>query len=176
MLIHGYTMMNRLEAAALGVVLVSVSGGSVVVFLGSLPWVYHEVYLWADALAMLTLAAAVGLMRRRTWRLAIIASLGALATNLVRVTSGWAMSLMLIGLGLWFLTTQRREQTNTKSVGWTLLAGGIMAIAVGAMINWAKFRHPYMFPLRDQLWTHKTRTAGLRWRSTAAPSPDRSSS
>ncbi len=137
----------------MAVVLVSVSGGSVVVFLGSLPWVYHEVYLWADCARHADLGAAVGLLRRRTWRLAIIASFGALGTNLVRVTSGWAMSLMLIGLGLWFLTTQRHEQTKTKSVGWTLLAGGTIAIAVGAMINWAKFRHPYMFPLRDQLWT-----------------------
>ena len=153
MLVRGYAVMNRLEAAALASFwyrsAAAPSWSSSVRCLGSTT----RSILWADVLAMLTLAAAVGLLRRRTWRLAIIASFGALGTNLVRVTSGWAMSLMLIGLGLWFLTTQRREQTKTKSVGWTLLAGGTIAIAVGAMINWAKFRHPYMFPLRDQLWT-----------------------
>ena len=28
-----------------------------------------------------------------------------------------------------------------------------MAIVVGAAVNWAKFRHPYMFPLEHQEWT-----------------------
>ena len=41
----------------------------------------------------------------------------------------------------------------TRSAGRWLVAGGAVSIAVGAGINWAKFRHPYLFPLQDQVWS-----------------------
>ena len=24
---------------------------------------------------------------------------------------------------------------------------------IGSLVNWAKFRHPYLFPIEDQVWT-----------------------
>ena len=41
--------LSRTEAVLSGVFLAAVLGGSVVTFDASLPWVYHEVYLWSMA-------------------------------------------------------------------------------------------------------------------------------
>ena len=26
-------------------------------------------------------------------------------------------------------------------------------VLIGSLVNWAKFRHPYLFPIEDQVWT-----------------------
>ena len=38
-------------------------------------------------------------------------------------------------------------------VGARLALAGLVPLSVGIAVNWAKFRHPYMFPLEDQVWT-----------------------
>ena len=52
--------LSRWELALYGTLHVSLCAGSVVLFLASMPWVYHEVYVWAIALV---LAAALALIR-----------------------------------------------------------------------------------------------------------------
>ena len=49
LLLRGNAALGRAEAVALGVLLFTVLAGSVVLFLGSLPFVYHEAYAWAIA-------------------------------------------------------------------------------------------------------------------------------
>ena len=80
---------------------------------------------------------------------------------LTRVPAGWAMALALVVTGHLARrasvspTPMSRGAARTGSpprrrrvgAGRWLVAGGAVSIAVGAGINWAKFRHPYLFPL-----------------------------
>ena len=50
------------------------------------------------------------------------------------------------------LMFQTRYRGNRE---WALcvLAAGLIPLAIGVAINWAKFRHPFLFPLESQVWT-----------------------
>ena len=70
---------------------------------------------------------------------------------LSRTTAGWACGLTLIAAA-GALLFQRRYRGNRE---WALcvLAAGLIPLAIGVAINWAKFRHPFLFPLESQVWT-----------------------
>ena len=151
-LIRGTAAVQRTEAAMYAILLASVTGGSVVVFHAALPWVYHEVYIWATAFTVATLAGMLTVARRPTMRAALVTGACALGAILTRTTSGWAMALTLMAIGAWMLI---RRDGKHRRVAVTLAVCGFVALAVGAGFNWAKFRHPYMFPLEHQEWTKK---------------------
>jgi len=147
--IRGFTPVTRCESALYAVVVAAVAGGSVVVFLASLPWVYHEVYLWAGAFTVAALLGFTLLARHPKWSTAALTAGCALGAILTRTTSGWAMSITLIVTGMVILVRRQARQR----VGVIAVVGGLTALFVGIAVNWAKFRHPYMFPLQDQVWT-----------------------
>ena len=65
----------------------------VIVFDASLPWVYHEVYLWAAAFAVGALAGLVARLDSRSggWSPSPVACVvGAILT---RTTGGWALAV-----------------------------------------------------------------------------------
>ena len=62
-LVRGDVPVSRLEAIAYGVLLASITGGSIVVYNAALPWVYHEAYAWSMALVVGTLACILGVLR-----------------------------------------------------------------------------------------------------------------
>lgn len=148
-LVRGSSPVSRLEAVLSALLLMTGLGGSVIVFDAALPWVYHEVYLWATALTVATLASLLAVARRPTMRRVALATGLALGVILTRTTSGWAMCLTLVAFGAWLAV----RQAPARRVGIVLVAGGVGALVVGAAVNWAKFRHPYMFPLERQEWT-----------------------
>lgn len=149
LLVRGTEPVSRLEAVIYAILLAAITGGSVVVFLASLPWVYHEVYLWATAFAVTTFAGLTGLARQRSVGWTAISVVGALGAILTRTTTGWAMSLTLVVAGV-VMYVAARQAARTAAI---LVAGGVLALLVGSVVNWAKFRHPYMFPLEHQEWT-----------------------
>ena len=126
------------------------TGGSVIVFDAALPWVYHEVYVWAAAFAVGALAGLVAMARQphpRTIALTVGCVVGAILT---RTTTGWALAITLIVAGV--LVAAFRS-TWPRRYGAGLVVGGLIALVAGAAFNWAKFRHPFMFPLEHQVWT-----------------------
>lgn len=142
---------SRLEALCSAIFLAAATGGTVLVFDASLPWVYHEVYLWATALAVGTLYWLVRVALRpdkaSIWWLAGFA----VATILTRTTSGWAMCAAVIATGIWLLTG--RPHPGLRRVGWWVIAAGAGPLLIAASYNVVKFGHPYLFPLQDQVWT-----------------------
>jgi hypothetical protein len=74
---------------------------------------------------------------------------------LTRLTAGWAIALAVTATGLWFLATRRRAGAWRRA-GWGLVAAGTATVLIGSLVNWAKFRHPYLFPIEDQVWTQLT--------------------
>ena len=90
----------------------AVTGGTVLTFDASLPWVYHEVYLWASALSV---GAAYWILRVALEPLpSSILWLGGftLATALTRTPGGFAMSGTVIALGVWLALRQSRVATG----------------------------------------------------------------
>ena len=93
--------------------LAAVTGGSVIVFLAALPWVYHEAYLWATA-------CAVGDARRprrrspggRPIAVAVVTAVFAVATILTRTTTGWALAITVIVVGA--VSAARRTQPSRR--------------------------------------------------------------
>lgn len=142
---------GRTEAVVAALVLAAVTGGTVLVFDASLPWVYHEVYLWATALAVGALYWLVRASLDPTRK--ALCWLGAfnLGTVLTRTTGGFAVCAACIGVAAWVLTG--RPHPGRRRVGWAIAAMGVVPLAVSITYNMVKFAHPYLFPLQDEVWT-----------------------
>ncbi len=152
LLLRGKAPLGRGEAASLGVLLFTVLSGSVVLFLGSLPFVYHEAYAWAIASSLGATFCLIGLLDRPTTRGAVAAGAFTLGAILSRTTAGWACAGGLILAAGWF-AAGRSDQVQPRRWVPTLLAASLVPLGIGVALNWAKFRHPYIFPLEDQVWT-----------------------
>lgn len=150
-LLRGTEPLGRAEATGYGVLLASASVGSVVLFLAAMPFVYHEAYAWAITMSLGAAFCLLGLVEKPTRRSLVGASLFTLGAVLCRTTAGWACAGALVLTALWFL----RRRPARPPRGWVpgLLAAAALPLAVGVAFNWAKFRHPYMFPLDKQIWT-----------------------
>ena len=137
---------TRVEAVSMALLIALVLGGTTLTFDASDPWVYHEVYAWAIALVVGSMYWMLRVLQRPDrvsigWLTAF-----ALATIMTRTTGGWAVCLVTVVIGLWQVRRRGR-------IGWWVLAGGAAALAAGVAYNWLKFRHPFLFPLEDQVWT-----------------------
>ncbi|MFQ6172590.1 hypothetical protein ACK8HX_13355 [Oryzobacter sp. R7] len=142
---------GRLEAALVGVVLAAMTGGTVLTFDASLPWVYHEVYTWAVATvvgALYWLARVLHEPSRRAhgWLLAFAA-----AAALTRTTGGLAVCGAIGLAALWRWAAGRRVRPGRAVVA--LLVASLVPALASVTLNLAKFDHPYLFPLREQVWT-----------------------
>ena len=153
--VQGDAPLGRFEAAGFGVLMASITGGSALVFIASQPWVYHEVYVWSAALTVGTAASLIAAWTDPSGRRILVTFGFLLATMLTRLPAGWAMSFAVIGTGLWFVA--RRPGSDRSApwwrAGWGLVAVGVGTLLIGSTINWVKFRHPYMFPIEDHVWS-----------------------
>lgn len=131
----------------------NVLGGSSLVFLASQPWVYHEVYVWSAAGSVVTLTALIHLGVAPTRRALLVAVGAGVATMLTRAPAGWALAAATIATGAWLVVRTSRSDTADRRTGVAVTVGGAATIVIGAGVNWAKFRHPYLFPIQDQVWS-----------------------
>lgn len=141
---------GRFEAVVAAVFLSLALGGTTLTFDASLPWAFHEVYAWA---VPLSIAALYWLLRvlihpSRGSVVWLLAALVALA--LTRTTGGWALCGGAVLAGLWMLTGRLHVD---RRWGWVLLGVGVAPVLLAAAYNFAKFDHPYMFPLQEQVFT-----------------------
>jgi hypothetical protein len=149
--IRGDAPIMRTEAAYSAAFLAAATGGTVLVFDAALPWVYDEVYLWSAGLVVGTTYWLVRVSldpRPHAIWWAFAFAVGAILT---RTTGGWAMCLAVIAVGSWLATG--RPHPERRHLGWAVVGAGCAALFVGAAYNFVKFRHPYLFPLQDQVWT-----------------------
>jgi hypothetical protein len=153
-MLRGAAPLGRVETVGYATLLASVTSGSVVLYLGSMPFIYHEAYAWAIATSIGAAFCILGLLERPTVRGALGASAFTLGAVMFRTTAGWACAGALVLTALWCLLSPavRHDPAHRRWAPWLALAG-LVPLSVGIAINWAKFRHPYMFPLQDQVWT-----------------------
>ncbi len=144
-------MPSRLEAVLAGLFLAASTGGTVLTFDAALPWVYHEVYVWSVASVVGALYWLLRVMRSPDkgsigWLFAF-----ALIASLTRTPGGWAVCLGTIAAAVWIASG--RLKSSDARLWPRVLAAGMLPLLVGILINYLKFRHPYMFPLQNQVWT-----------------------
>ncbi len=142
---------GRLEATSVAIFLALATGGTTLTFVASDPWVYHEVYAWSIPLVVGSMYWMLRVMQSPDppaigWLAAF-----ALATIMTRTTGGWAVCLVSLGIGAWLLSG--RLHPERRRTGWWVLGAAGACLAAGIAYNWVKFRHPYLFPLEDQVWT-----------------------
>jgi hypothetical protein len=150
-LMHPDEPVTRFECAAMAIFLALATGGTTLTYVAALPWVYHEVYAWVIAFVTGSMYWMLRLLRdprpsAALWLLAF--NLGAVLT---RTTGGWAVCLVSLAIGIWFLAV--RAGPRLRRVGLLALAAAVLPFVCGVVVNWLKFQHLFFFPLEDQVWT-----------------------
>ncbi len=140
---------ERWECVSIAVFMAMVGGGSTLVYLASAPWVYHEVYAWSVALA---LVAALGVLRylaEPSWRRAVDLGAALSALILTRTTVGAGGVLMAV-VGALVLARTRRGTGSWRGIALAALVPTVLA----CLVTWVKFGSPFRFlPLDAQVWT-----------------------
>lgn len=154
-LMYPDTEVTRLEACSVAVFLALALGGTTLTFDASDPWVYHEVYAWAIPLVIGSMYWMLRVLRSPTPSAIAWLAVFDLATIMTRTTGGWAVCLVTAVIGVWLLTGRLHRDVpgQHRRTGWWVLGGGVVVLASGIAYNWVKFRHPFLFPLEDQVWT-----------------------
>ncbi len=143
--------LGRVEAVSMGVLLALVTGGTSLTYVASLPWAFHEVYAWTIPFAIGSMYWMIRVLVDPTRSSIAWLAVFVLGTILTRTTDGWAMAIGAIGAGVWLLTG--RLHPGRRRAALATIAAGAVPLAIAITINWLKFRHPYLFPLEDQVWT-----------------------
>jgi hypothetical protein len=152
-LVRGSAPIPTWEAAAHGIVVATVSVGSVNLFLASLPWAYHEVYAWSIATVAVTVYAMVGVLDHATIGNVSMVFVGALLVNLTRSTTGWGCCAALM-LCAWHARRHDRRLVGGRRLWPWLVAASLVAFSAGCVVTWMKFGSPLRFlPLENQVWT-----------------------
>jgi hypothetical protein len=154
------------EAVVVGVFTFLIGAGSIVVFLGSIGLVYHEVELWGIAWAVAAADGIVGFAIRPSRANAIWASVFAVAAMMTRVSVGVG-AVVALGLvagaqllrRIWpdHLRAPARLAPGADARGrWNLvplIAGIVLAVGLYGAVNEARFGSPYQLPLDKQVFT-----------------------
>ncbi|CUR58898.1 membrane hypothetical protein [metagenome] len=145
------TSTTRGEGVLIAIFLAAASGGTFMTFDASLPWVYHEVYAWAIAASLGALYWLLRVITAPDWH--AVRWLGAMCFVAIatRATSGWALCLTALAVGVWFAL--RRATPEHRRLWWGIVLAGAVPLALSIAYNLYKFDHVYMFPLQDQVWT-----------------------
>jgi hypothetical protein len=143
--------LSRSEAASYSVLLATVTGGSVLVFLASTPWVYTEDLIWSVALTIGSLFALLGVLQQPSrWRI-VTAGVLILLVNLNRQTTGWACIVGAFLVAAWFGLGRSGNSARRRSIPIVII--GIIPLVVSCAINLIKFGVLFGIPLQSQVWT-----------------------
>jgi hypothetical protein len=138
--------------ATLGAVFIALAtGGTVLTFDASLPWAYHEVYLWQSAILVSAVYWLIRAAAEPSWPALRWLGFLALCAVLTRTTGGFGLVVALLVQGAWFWLRPRTPTHRARA--WALVGAALLALAVGVAYNLAKFGTPFMFPLQEQVWT-----------------------
>jgi len=151
-LVRGNAVIGWAEAAAGGVAVAAVTGGSVLMYLASEPKVSHEDLAWSVALTLAAVFALLGVLERPSWGRVTASGLLVLAAALDRAPTGYACCLAAVLVAGWFALPARRREGGR----WVfpMVLAGVVPLAVVGLVNWLKLGTPFGLSEADQVWTH----------------------
>lgn len=142
---------TRFEAVLAGAFIAGATGGTILTYDAALPWVYHEAYLWASATAVGGLYWLVRTIEKPTVRHGVWLGAFGLAAIMSRIPAGWAVTGAALITAAWLLTPARRKRHGQL---WAVFfLSGVVPLISGIAYNMARFNHPWLFPLQNQVWT-----------------------
>jgi hypothetical protein len=147
------------EAWAVGGLVFLTGVGTVLLFLGAEPVVFHEAELWAIALALGAFDLIIGATQSPTTRRVLPAGLLALLTVLTRgvVGAGPVLALLLLAAAALAPATRRLvglpEGADGKAVALRFAVVALVPIALYAYVNYAKFGSLFSLPFEKQVAT-----------------------
>ena len=99
---RGRALLGRAEAASFGVLVATIMGGSVLVYLAATPFVFNEDFAWSVPLTVGSMFTLLGVMERpstgRVWASGVLV----LLANLNRTPTGYACVIGAGLVALWF--------------------------------------------------------------------------
>jgi hypothetical protein len=148
---RGRAVLGRAEAASFGVLIATIMGGSVIVYLASTPFVFAEDFAWSIPLTVGSLFALLGVMERpsvgRVWASGILI----LCANLNHAPTGYACAIGAGLVAVWFGIGRGGASNRRWAV--PMLAVAVVAFGASCAVNYAKFGTPVGLPMSDQVWT-----------------------
>jgi hypothetical protein len=147
---RGRAVLGRAEAASFGVLVATIMGGSVIVFLAATPYAYNEDFAWSIPLMVGSLFTLLGVMERpstgRVWASGILI----LLANLNRTPTGYACAIGALLVALWFGLGRGGASNRRWAV--PMLAVALVAFGASCAVTYAKFGTPVGLPMADQVW------------------------
>ena len=147
---RGDSAVGRAEAVSFGALMATIMGGSVVLYLAAVPFVYSEDFAWSIPLTVGSLFALLGVLERPTkWRI-LASGVLILCTNLDRSPPGWACSIAAIAIAGWFALG--RDKASNRRWALPMFAVGMVPFLASCVVTYAKFGIPVGLPMADQVW------------------------
>ena len=146
-MVRGPAALGRAEAAAFGVFVASVMGGSTVIFLAASPNVYAEDLAWSVAVTIGSLFALCGVLERPSRGRVAVSGLLILAASLTRAPTGYACVIAAVLVAGWFALG--RGGAEHRRWWLPVLAAGLVPFAIGCVVNMAKFGVPVGLPINE---------------------------
>jgi hypothetical protein len=147
---RGRAVLGRAEAASFGVLMATIMGGSVLIYLAATPFVYNEDFAWSVPLTVGSLFTLLGVMERpstgRVWATGILIFLA----NTNRTPTGYACVIGAGLVGLWFLFG--RGGNSNRRWALPMFAVAVAGFAISCAVTYAKFGTPVGLPMADQVW------------------------
>ncbi len=150
--VRGDVVVRWTEALSYGALVATVVGGSVLVYLAAVPYVFNEDLAWSVALTVASLFALLGVLEHPTkWRV-LGAGVLVFCANMDRTTTGWACAGAAVLIALWL----RSGRGGDENRGWfvPVLLVGLIPFAANCAVDWLKFGTPIGLPVTDQVWSH----------------------
>lgn len=150
-MVRGSAPLGKVENASLGGFVAVVLGGSVLLSLGSLPWVYNEAFLWGAALTTGALFALLGVLEEPSTSRVVATGALTAAAVMSRTTVGWGAVIAAVLASAWFALG--RGGADRRRWWLPILGAGLVPLLIGFAITWSKFGSPFIHPLGSQVWT-----------------------
>ncbi len=132
------------------VLMATIMGGSVVLYLAATPFVYSEDFAWSVPLTVGSLFALLGVLERPSRGRVVASGVLILCANLDRTPPGWACVIAASLVG--GMVRPGRAGASNRRWALPMVAVGIVPFVVSCAVTYAKFGIPVGLPMADQVW------------------------
>ena len=150
-LMRGEALLGRAEAASYGLLMATIMGGSVILYLTATPFIYNEDFAWSIPLTVGSLFALLGVLEKPTRGRVLASGILVLCANLDRSPPGWACSIAALMVAAWF--GLGRSQVANRRWAIPMVLVGLVPFVISCAVTYAKFGIPVGLPMADQAWT-----------------------
>ena len=150
-LMRGEALLGRAEAASYGLLMATIMGGSVILYLTATPFIYNEDFAWSIPLTVGSLFALLGVLEKPTRGRVLASGILILCANLDRSPPGWACSIAALMVAAWF--GLGRSQVANRRWAIPMVLVGLVPFLISCAVTYAKFGIPVGLPMADQAWT-----------------------